>query len=139
MILPAQGICFAVAVNTVKFVVSRLIRDGRVRRSEIGVGAETVPLPRRLVRHLGLAVAGGVRVSSIRKGGPAARAGLRVGDVIVAYGEIPIANVDGLQRILTEEAAGIPATLSVVRGVERIDLRIVPEEARPRILPGQTP
>ena len=132
MILPAQGICFAVAVNTVKFVVSRLIRDGRVRRSEIGIGAGTVPLPRRLVRHLGLAVASGVRVSSIRKGGPGARAGLRVGDVVVAYGEAPVANVDGLQRILTEEVAAIPATLAVVRGVERIDLRIVPEEAAGR-------
>ena len=83
-ILPAQGICFAIGINTAKFVASRLLRDGRIRRSYIGVSAQTVPVHRRVVRFYDLAKESGALVLSVEENSPAKRAGLRDGDIIVA-------------------------------------------------------
>ena len=89
MILPAQGICFAIAINTAKFVAGRLIKDGRVRRSRIGVSVQTVALPRRVVQQHELTVDGGVLVLGVEPGGPAERTGLQEGDVVVGLDEHP--------------------------------------------------
>ncbi len=129
IILPAQGICFAIAINTAKFVAAQLMTFGRVRRSLIGIAGQTVPLPRRVTRFHRLAVESGVRVESLQPSGPAARAGAKEGDIIIGLGEEPIATIDDLQSRLTEQAAGVPQRLVVLRGVELQDLEIVPAEA----------
>src|SRR5205814_8206165 len=83
-ILPAQGICFAIGINTAKFVASRLLRDGRIRRSYIGVSAQTVPVHRRVVRFYDLAKESGAMVLAVEENSPAKRAGMREGDTMVA-------------------------------------------------------
>lgn len=128
-ILPAQGICFAIGINTAKFVVSRLLREGRIRRSYIGVSAQTSPIHRRLVRYYDLPKETGVVVLDIEPNSPAQRAGLRDGDVIVALGANAVAGVDDLHRVLSDLRAGARSELTVLRGTERLQLGIVPEEA----------
>jgi len=126
-ILPAQGICFAIGINTAKFVASRLLRDGRIRRSYIGVSAQTVPVHRRVVRFYDLPKETGVVVLSVEEGSPARRAGLRDGDVIVALEGAPVAGVDDLHRLLTDVRVGISCTLTVLRWTEKLELKIVPD------------
>jgi S1-C subfamily serine protease len=129
VILPAQGICFAIGINTAIFVASRLIRDGRITRSYIGVGGQSVPMHRRVVRFYNLPVEHGVLVMGVEKGSPAETAGLQDGDVIVAYGERPVASVDDLHRILTEEQVGKSAEVTVIRQTEKLVRTIVPVSA----------
>ena len=129
-ILPAQGICFAIGINTAKFVASRLLRDGRIKRSYIGVSAQTVPIHRRLVRFYDLSRESGVVVLSLEPGSPSQKAGLREGDVIIALEGQPVAGVDDLHRLLTEVRVGVQSTITILRGTEKLDLSVVPEEAR---------
>jgi S1-C subfamily serine protease len=128
-ILPAQGICFAIGINTAKFVASRLLRDGRIRRSYIGVSAQTVPIHRRIVRFYGLAKETGVVIVGIEDRSPARTATLREGDVIVALDDKPVAGVDDLHRLLTDAQVGARCTLTIIRHTERLILPILPEEA----------
>jgi S1-C subfamily serine protease len=129
VILPAQGICFAVAANTARFVASRLIRDGKVRRSQIGVQAQNVVLPRRLTLAHGLAETG-VLVAGVEPNGPAFRSSLKEGDVIIAFDGQPVAGIDDLHRALTEERVGVRVPLTVLRRGERELVHLVPEEMR---------
>jgi S1-C subfamily serine protease len=129
-ILPAQGICFAIGINTAKFVASRLLRDGRIRRSYIGVSAQTVPVHRRVVRFYDLQNEMGAMVQSIEDDSPAKHAGLREGDIIVALEGQPVAGVDDLHRLLTEVRVGVGCNLTVLRWTEKLELRVVPEEAK---------
>ncbi len=129
-ILPAQGICFAIGINTAKLVASRLLRDGRIRRSYIGVSAQTVPVHRRVVRFYDLPRETGVVVLSVESDSPAQRAGLREGDVIVALEGHPIAGVDDLHRVLTDVRVDISCLLTVLRHTERLKLHVVPQEAK---------
>jgi S1-C subfamily serine protease len=129
-ILPAQGICFAIGINTAKFVASRLLRDGRIRRSYIGLSGQTVPVHRRVVRFYDLPKESGALVLSVEDGSPAKRAGLREGDIIVALEGQPVAGVDDLHRLLTEVRVGVSCALTVLRGTEKVELKVVPEEAR---------
>jgi len=128
-ILPAQGICFAIGINTAKFVASRLLRDGRIRRSWIGVSAQTVPIHRRVVRFYNLPQESGVVVLGVEDTSPAKKAGLREGDVIVALDEKPVAGVDDLHRLLTDAQVGVRCELTVIRHTERFLLPIAPAEA----------
>jgi S1-C subfamily serine protease len=130
MILPAQGLCFALAINTAKFVAAQLMQHGRVRRSVIGVGGQDTPLRRQLVRHHGLPIESGVLVVSIEPASPAQRAGLIEGDVIVGYGDQTIGNIDALHRLLTHEQVGQRSPLSILRRNEKLTLTIVPEESK---------
>ncbi len=130
VILPAQGLCFAVAIDTAKFIAGLLIKEGKVRRSYLGVGGQNVPLPRRLVRFHRLPVESGVLVVSIEDHSPAQRAGLREGDVIVEYEGHPIASIDDLHRLLTQPRAGARSPLTIIRRSEKMVLDIVPEESR---------
>ena len=129
VILPAQGICFAIGSNTAQFVASRLIRDGRITRSYIGVAGQNVPLHRRVVRYYDLPGESGVLVMSVEKGSPAEKAGLREGDVIVACGSKTITSVDDLHRLLTEEQLGVATTITAIRMTEKIETKIVPARA----------
>jgi S1-C subfamily serine protease len=126
----AQGICFAIASNTVAFVVPELIRHGRIRRSFIGVAGQTVPLARRVARHHGLAHESGVRVMSTEPGSPADRAGLLSGDVIVELDGRPVAAIDALHRLLTADRVGHPCPITVLRLTAKRTLEIVPSERR---------
>src|SRR5258706_4699836 len=129
-ILPAQGICFAIGINTAKFVASRLLRDGRIRRSYIGASAQTVPIHRRVVRFYDLAKESGALVLSVGENSPAKRAGLRDGGIIVALEGKPVAGVDDRHRLLADIRAGASCALTVIRHTERLILPIFPEEAR---------
>ncbi|HYL95250.1 MAG TPA: trypsin-like peptidase domain-containing protein, partial [Terriglobales bacterium] len=129
-ILPAQGICFAIGINTAKFVASRLLRDGRIKRSYIGVVAQTVPIHRRLVRFYDLPKESGVVVLSVEGGSPAHKAGLREGDVIVALEGQPVAGVDDLHRLLTDARVGMRSLVTLLRHTKKVDLPVLPEEAR---------
>jgi S1-C subfamily serine protease len=129
-ILPAQGICFAIGINTAKFVASRLLRDGRIRRSYIGVSAQTVPVHRRVVRFYDLPKEMGAVVVGVEEKSPAKRAGLREGDIIVALEGQPVAGVDDLHRVLTDVRVGVSCLLTVLRWTEKLELKVVPEEAR---------
>jgi S1-C subfamily serine protease len=129
-ILPAQGICFAIGINTAKFVASRLLRDGRIRRSYIGISAQTVPVHRRVVRFYDLAKESGALVLSVEENSPAKRAGLRDGDIIVALEGHAVAGVDDLHRVLTDVRGGESCSLTVLRHTEKLELKIAPEEAK---------
>jgi len=129
-ILPAQGICFAIGINTAKFVASRLLRDGRIRRSYIGVSAQTVPVHRRVVRFYDLPKEMGVVVLGVEENSPAKRAGLREGDIIVALEGQPVAGVDDLHRVLTDVRVGVNCSLTVLRWTEKLEMKVVPEEAK---------
>ena len=130
-ILPAQGLCFAIPSRTAQLVAGLLIKEGRIRRALVGIGGQTAALPRNLVRFYRLPVASGVRVLSVEAGGPAAAAGVREGDVMVAFAGEPIAGIDDLQRVLTQARFGVPVPLTVVRGADRQVLEVVPREASP--------
>jgi S1-C subfamily serine protease len=130
MILPAQGLCFAIASNTARFVAARLMRDGCIRRSYIGVAGQNVPIPRGLARVHQLAVSAGVLIVSIEPKSPAAAAGLLDGDIILAFAGDPISAIDDLHRRLSDDRIGKPAVVTVLRGLERRQITIVPEESR---------
>jgi len=129
-IVGAQGLCFAIGINTAKFVAGKLLREGRIRRSFIGVEAQTVPLHRRLVRFYDLPQESGVVVTSVENDSPARRARLREGDVIIMFDGNPVAGVDDLHRLLTDAKVGVSSSLTVLRWTEKLELRVVPEEAR---------
>jgi S1-C subfamily serine protease len=128
VILPAQGICFAISSNTVQYVAASLIKDGRVRRSWVGVAGQNTPIPRALARAHGLQTKFGVLVMGLEPNSPAALAGVKDGDIIVAFDERPVEGIDAFHRLLTDRLIGTPSPLAVIRGGERRTLRIVPQE-----------
>jgi S1-C subfamily serine protease len=128
VIAGAQGICFAVASNTASHVVSEIVRHGRVRRAFIGLAGQTVPLPRRLVLALGLVQARGVAIASLEPEGPAAKAGLQVGNIVLSLDGEPVTGADDLVRLLGAERIGATVNLSVIAGSELRKLVIVPAE-----------
>ena len=129
VILPAQGLCFAIGIDTAKFVASWLIKEGKIRRSHIGVGGQNVPIHRRIVRHYHLADPSGVLVISITPGSPAERSGLREGDVMVEFNGQSIPSIDALHKLLTADQIGKRCELTVIRGTEKITLPITPGES----------
>jgi S1-C subfamily serine protease len=131
VIAAAQGLCFAIASRTARFVASRLMRDGRILRSFIGVVGQNTPIPRALAHAHRLAVASGVVVVSVEAGSPAETCGARPGDLILALSEQPVSGVDDLHRCLTGDRIGVPSTLTVLRAGRRIRLTVVPAELAP--------
>src|ERR1700737_3898269 len=127
----AQGICFSISAATVEFVAARLIRDGRVRRCYIGVAGQNVPLPRRVVRFHELTRESGVRVQSTAPDGAARAAGILSGDIIVAVDGRSVGDVDDMHRLMTEERVGIAVPVTLLRGVQKRVLTIVPREIEP--------
>jgi S1-C subfamily serine protease len=128
MIASAQGLCFAIASNTARFVASLLIRDGRVRRSYVGIAGQNTPVPRAIARALRLAAAAGVLVASVEPGSPAETCGLREGDDILSLGDTPVTGVDDLHRLLTAERIGEPCSMMVLRNLARRTITVVPGE-----------
>jgi S1-C subfamily serine protease len=126
VIMPAQGLSFAIASNIVRFVASRLLKDGRIRRSYIGVAGERTPIPRRLAREHSLAMSSGIRVGSIEPSSPAAVAGIEPGDLIVSFDDVAVAGVDDLHRLLDEDHIGRASRLVVLRAGAVRQLTVVP-------------
>jgi S1-C subfamily serine protease len=128
MILPAQGICFAIASNTAQFVTGWLVKEGRVRRSYVGIAGQTAPIHARLRRHYRLTQDRGVLIAGVEPGSPARLAGLREGDIIIAFKGQAITGVDELLRKLVAAEIGVGSLLTVLRQTEKFDIRITPQE-----------
>jgi S1-C subfamily serine protease len=129
-ILPAQGLCFAISINTAQFIASKLIRHGVVRRSYIGVQAQTAPLNRTIARHYELQTATGALVLAAEPGSPAEHAGLQEGDVIVGLEGEPVEGVDVLHRLLDESRIGMATQVTALRGSRRLEFKVIPELRR---------
>jgi len=127
VIAGSQGISFAIPANTARWVASQLIREGRVRRAYLGILAQTVPLDRQVAVTFGL-TAGAVRVTEAQPNTPAATAGVRPGDIIVAAGDRPITSMDDLQLALGQHTIGEPLVLGVLRDEQRLEVVTHPAE-----------
>jgi S1-C subfamily serine protease len=132
VILPAQGLCFAIAINTAKTIAGWLIKDGVIRRSYIGVGGQTAKIHRRVVRHFNLPNETGMLVLQVEPGSPASRTGLSEGDIVVEFAGHAIAGIDDLHKQLTGAQAGVRSPLTVIRHTEKLQWEIVPEESAVR-------
>ena len=126
IILPARGICFAIGINTATFVAPRLIKDGKVKRSYIGIGGQDVPIHQRIVRFYDLPASHGIMILSVEKNSPAQRAGVITGDIIIGFDGKPITRIDSFHRILTEERVGMETPLTILRRTRKITLNVVP-------------
>jgi S1-C subfamily serine protease len=127
-ILGAQGLSFAIGIDTAKYVVAQILQHGRVRRSSIGIAAQNVPIPRRLVYEYKLPLSSGVMATALTPNGAASSAGMEPGDVMVGFAAQPVGGIDDLHRLLTTERAGKPQNVSVLRGTALKHLMIVPRE-----------
>ncbi len=128
VILPAQGLCFAIAANTAQLVAGWLIRDGKIRRSYLGLAGQNTTIHPRLVRHHKLANNQGVLVAGIEPDGPARQSRLEERDIIIGFRDAVISTIDDLHRVLVGKEIGIRSALKVIRGVEMIELSVVPRE-----------
>jgi S1-C subfamily serine protease len=129
VIAGAQGLCFAIAANTAQFVVGRLIRDGRIRRSYMGVAGQNTPILRQIVRFHGLPVASGVLVATIEPDSPASKSVLQEGDIVIALDGHDVSGIDQLHRLLTEERIGKATAITVIRRTEKIEITVTPAES----------
>src|SRR6516165_8266699 len=132
VILPAQGLCFAIAANTAQLVAAWLIRDGKIRRSYLGLAGQNITIHPRLVRYHKRLKNQGILVAGVEADGPAKRGGLTEGDIIVAFKDSAIHTIDDLHRALVGAEIGIKSPLTVIRGTELVNLLVVPEELPPR-------
>jgi S1-C subfamily serine protease len=130
VIFPAQGLCFATAINTAKFVAQELMSHGRIRRAYIGIAGQNVELPRWLVRRLDLLQERGVLVAGVEPGGPARSSSIQPGDVITSWNGREVSGIDDLHRLLTAEQIGNRSTLEVIRDEQLVQVDILPREAR---------
>jgi S1-C subfamily serine protease len=129
VILPAQGLCFAIASNTARYVAALLIRDGFIRRGYLGIAGVNVDIHRRLVRYHHLEVERGILVDGIEPDGPARQAGIRERDIIVGFAGQPVSGMDDLHRLLTEKQVGVRTQLIVLRAAEKVTLDVTPQES----------
>ena len=123
----AQGICFAIGIDTAIDVATRLMRDGRVRRSRLGLGAQTITLDRRVMRVLSRDGRNAIMITDVVKDGPADKAGIEKGDVLIDFAGEAISGVDHLHRLLTAERAGTQAGVRVIRRGSVVEKVVVPE------------
>ncbi len=130
VILPAQGLCFAVASNLAKFVVGKLILEGRVRRGYIGIGAQAVPLPPKWLNALEVPTKGGIQIQTVESGGPAQLAGILPGDVLVQFEGKPVDSIDLLHKTLNEESIGRKISVWLLRNGGLKSVEVVPGELK---------
>jgi S1-C subfamily serine protease len=130
VILPAQGLCFAVASNLAKFVVGKLILEGRVRRGYLGISAQTVQLPPKWITTLQLTTTGGIQIQQVEPDGPAYNSEIRNGDIIVQFEGKPIGSVDDLHKVLNENTIGRTSSIWVLRDGSLKSLSVIPGELK---------
>jgi S1-C subfamily serine protease len=130
VILPAQGLCFAVPSETALFVAGRLIKDGHIRRSWLGLGGQTAPVARAIARAHGLPADTGVLVLSLEPAGPATAAGVLEGDVIVGLGVRTVTGIEDLMRALADHSPNMPTRLNVVRRTQLLVVEVTPGDSR---------
>jgi len=130
VIMGAQGICFAVAANTASFVLGELVRHGRVRRAYIGVAAQHAPISRRRRMFTSITQDSAVMVGTVEADSPAARAGIKFGDILLSLDGNTITGADDLVRTLTGETIGREVALDVLRGTERLTVKLTPQERK---------
>jgi len=125
----AQGICFAIGSDTATDVATRLMRDGRVRRSRIQVSAQTITLGRRLAHALGRIHDSGVMLGDVQRGGPADSGGMHAGDVLLEFDGETVFGVDDLHRLLTFERASrdVPAKILRTGKILAVVVRPLPD------------
>lgn len=128
IILPAQGICFATAINSAKLIASHLIQYGRFRRSSLGIAGQTILLHKRLIRYYNLRNEKGVFVVAVSKNSPAENGGLLNGDIIIEYDGHIINSIEDLQKELSEDQIGAYKQLVIIRHTQKKVLNIIPEE-----------
>jgi S1-C subfamily serine protease len=129
IIRPAQGICFATAIDTAKFVAGWLIKDGKFRRAYIGVAGQDVPIHRRVIRFYGLPVETGVLAVDVDADSPAGKAGVLSGDVIIGFNEAPVPSIAALHKLLLGDQIGVESILTVIRHTEKLRLAVTPQES----------
>lgn len=122
----AQGLCFAIAIETAQRAAIQILKYGRVRRSFIGVAGQNIDLPRRIVHHFHLPVDKAVLIVGVEPDGPAEKAGLKEGDVLVEFEGQPVETMDDLHRYLSDERVGVESRLSLVRRTEKLERTLVP-------------
>lgn len=128
VILPAQGLCFAVASNLAKYVVGKLILDGKVRRGYLGISGQTMPLHPSLMEKLQLPTKGGIHVQGLEPNSPASAAGLQVGDIIVQFEGKPCGSIDDLHKALDHTSIGRSISLWVLRNGGLVNVKATPGE-----------
>jgi S1-C subfamily serine protease len=129
VILPAQGLCFAISSNIAKFVATQILQHGKVRRSFIGITGQRVPLHRRVVLYHQVAKESAIFVTAIEPQSPAQKTGLRAGDLIIGFADSPVSGLDELLRSLTWELVGRPQSITILRDQKKLTLSITPTEA----------
>jgi S1-C subfamily serine protease len=128
IIHPAQGICFAIPINTAKHILPQLLRHGRVVRGYLGLHVRTAPLEPRVIERLDLGQTTGVEVVSVQPDSPADEAGLLEEDILLTLGDEPTPQVDDLHRLLTQLPVGVPAVVTVLRRGRLIERMVLPQE-----------
>jgi S1-C subfamily serine protease len=128
VILPAQGLCFAIAANTAQLVAGWLIKDGKIRRSYLGLAGQNVPLHPKITRFHRLEQESGVLIAGIEQGGPIDLSGPKEGDIILSFKGNPVSSIDDLHRLLVGSEIGQRSVLSVIRGTEMLDFLVTPRE-----------
>jgi S1-C subfamily serine protease len=128
VILPAQGLCFAIAANTAHLVAGWLIKDGKIRRSYLGLAGQNVPLHPRITRFHRLDQEAGVLIAGVEEGGPVDLSGLREGDIIISFKSNPVSSIDDLHRFLVGSEIGQRSVLTVIRGTEILNFLVTPQE-----------
>ena len=130
VILSAQGLSFAVASNLAKFVVGKLILEGRVRRGYIGIGAQAVPLPAKWLNALEIKTKGGIQIQTVEPSGPAEKAGINPGDILIQFEGKPVDSIDLLHKALGEETIGRSISVWLLRDGALKSLDVVPAELK---------
>jgi S1-C subfamily serine protease len=128
VILPAQGLCFAIAANTAQLVAGWLIKDGKIRRSYLGLAGQNVALHPRITRFHRLDQEAGVLIAGVEQGGPADLSGLKEGDIVISFKGNPVSSIDDLHRFLVGSEIGQRSVLTVVRGTEILNFLVTPQE-----------
>ena len=127
-ILPAQNICFATAINTAKFVAGKLIKDGYIKRSYIGIAGQDVPIHRRIVRYYNLPAEKGIMIINVEKNSPAVKSGLIQGDIIISFSDKTVSGIDDLHKLLTEDNLGMSSRIKILRYTDIYEFDITPGE-----------